>query len=67
MNVGDRVRWIHRPRGGYGYEVMVPGVVVALHPKRVTIRVKLRDGEEVLRRVSADNLRAPEEGAGDAE
>ena len=39
---GDRARWAHTPRGGYGYTRDVPCLVVRVTPKRVTVRARLQ-------------------------
>lgn len=51
------VRWIHNPRGGYGFAVPVDAVVVRVGPKRVRIRVPLKDGRHVERVVVPEKLR----------
>ena len=57
---GRLMRWIHRPRGGYGYDVAVPAVVLS-HAARpgtwVRIEVSRRDGSKVSRRVDVSSLR----------
>lgn len=40
--VGDRVNWLFRPRGGYGYAIPVAAVVERVGSSRVTIRVARR-------------------------
>lgn len=58
---GRLMLWIHRPRGGYGYEVAVPAVVLS-HASRpgtwVVVEVPRRDGSKVSRRVDVSSLRA---------
>lgn len=49
---GDEVIWFHEPRGGYGFEDAVPGVVVAVSAQRVRILVQRRDGSSVERSVT---------------
>lgn len=51
------VTWIHNPRGGYGFAVPVDAVVVRVGPKRVRIRVTLKDGRQVERLVKPESLR----------
>lgn len=46
LTVGDRVNWRQQPRGGYGFTRNVAGVVTALGPTRVQIRVAQRLGGE---------------------
>jgi hypothetical protein len=55
---GMSVRWIHNPRGGYGFAVPVDAVVVRVGPKRVRIRVPLMDGRHVERVVLPASLRS---------
>lgn len=62
LEVGAVVRWRHVMRGGYGYEEQVPGMVAAIGPQRVQIRVRVRDGREVNRWVKAEHLMRPERG-----
>ena len=38
--------WRHRPRGGYGYVIRIPVIVVSRDARRVTVR--LADGREVV-------------------
>jgi hypothetical protein len=40
--IGDRVTWENRSRSGYGYYRGIPGVVVKIGWKRVTIEVAQR-------------------------
>jgi hypothetical protein len=44
--IGALVTWLHKPRGGYGYEVRVPAEVRAIHRTtgRVTIAAALNGG-----------------------
>ena len=58
---GDRITWLHQPRGGYGYGYPVDGTVVRVSGRRVVIRVPLRSGDLVERRVHSENLRPREE------
>ena len=39
MKVGDRVNWLRQTTRGYGYDVVVAGVIEKINPKTVTIRV----------------------------
>lgn len=55
---GMAVRWIHNPRGGYGFAVPVDAVIVRVGPKRVRIRVLLKDGRHVERVVLPESLRS---------
>ncbi len=55
--VGERVTWIHTPRGGYGYTWPVEAEIVHVTPKRVRIRVALLSGEMVERTVRPEHLR----------
>lgn len=59
--LGRLVLWMHRPRGGYGYSVPIPAVVVshAMRPGTwVVIEVARRDGSKVKRRVDVASLRS---------
>jgi hypothetical protein len=58
LSPGMLVRWIHNPRGGYGFAVPVDAVVVRVGPKRVRIRVPLKDGRHVERIVAPESLRS---------
>lgn len=42
--VGDKCFWIRRPRGGYGYALRVPAVVVEVRPRRVVVDAELAAG-----------------------
>ena len=55
---GMTVFWIHNPRGGYGFAVPVDAVIVRVGPKRVRIRVPLKDGRHVERVVLPASLRS---------
>ena len=55
--VGDRVSWRREQRGGYGFVEHIPGVVLALTPRKARIRVALRDGTAVERHVDPASLR----------
>lgn len=57
LQPGMAVRWIHNPRGGYGFAVPVDAVVVRVC-QRVRIRVPLKDGRHVERAVSPESLRS---------
>jgi hypothetical protein len=56
LQVGDFVTWLHAQRGGWGYTEYVPGVVKRVGSKRITIRVRRKDGSEVLRVVRPENV-----------
>jgi len=58
---GDAITWLHQPRGGYGYVQPVDGTVVRIAGQRVVIRVPLRNGALVERRVRPEHLRRREE------
>ena len=58
LEPGMAVRWIHNPRGGYGFAVPVDAVVVRVSPKCVRIRVPLKDGRHVERVVAPKSLRS---------
>lgn len=55
---GMSVRWIHNPRGGYGFAVPVDAEVVRVGPKRVRICVTLKDGRRIERVVGPEALRS---------
>jgi hypothetical protein len=57
MKAGDRVTWMHIPRGGYGYSLPIDAEIVKLHAKHATVKVKKRSGEVVRRRVTLSSLR----------
>jgi hypothetical protein len=57
---GTSVTWLHQPRGGYGYVYPVDGTVVRVGGRHVTIRVPLRNGTLVERRVHPEHLRRRE-------
>jgi hypothetical protein len=57
---GAPTTWLHRPRGGYGYVYPVDGIVVRQAAQRVVIRVPLKDGTPVERRVRPEHLRRRE-------
>ena len=61
FSAGDRVIWLHQPRGGYGYVIPVDGTVVRVAGQSVVIRVPLKSGALVERRVPPENLRPVEE------
>ena len=61
FRTGDSITWLHQPRGGYGYVIPVDGTVVRAAGQHVVIRVPLRTGELVERRVRPENLRQREE------
>jgi len=58
LEPGMAVRWIHNPRGGYGFAVPVDAVIVCVGPKHVRIRVPLKDGRYVERVVKPESLRS---------
>lgn len=57
---GRLMTWIHRPRGGYGYEMAIP-VTVVEHASRpqtwVAVEIARRDGSLSVRRVDVSSLR----------
>lgn len=55
---GRLMLWLHRPRGGYGYLVPIPAVVVSHAGTWVVIEVARRDGSVVKRRVDVASLRS---------
>jgi len=57
--VGERVTWLHVPRGGYGYPFPVDAEVVRVAARRVRIRVEKQGGEPVERWVRPEHLRRP--------
>jgi hypothetical protein len=54
---GDRVTWMREARGGYGYVMPVPAVVVRVNRVRVTIRARLAAGGSKLVSVTPSRLR----------
>lgn len=56
-SVGDKVMWLHEPRGGYGFLIPVRAYVVKLGRRRVGIAALHKSGEWLPRWVSADRLR----------
>lgn len=55
-----KVTWLWTPRGGYGWSVPVAGIVEAVQPKTVRIRVARRVGEQWVlehKNVRAEHLR----------
>lgn len=57
LTTGQHVTWLHQPRGGYGYIIPVPAVVLAVRSQRVKIQVSKRNGQAVCRWVQASNIR----------
>jgi hypothetical protein len=58
ITIGQRVTWHHEPRGGYGFSVPVPGVVITRGGSLVAILVRKQSGEYVRRWVNPDRLEA---------
>ena len=55
---GEQVRWIHVPRGGYGFPIPVDAVILQTSGgDRVRIEVERTDGTKVQRWVHKRNLR----------
>jgi hypothetical protein len=54
---GNAVTWLHQLRGEWGYVWPVDGTVVHVAGRYIVIRVPLRSGELVERRVRPENLR----------
>lgn len=55
--VGDKVTWLHRPRGGYGYTFYIPARVIGFAATgRVKVLVEKADGLWVERFVREENL-----------
>ncbi len=61
---GAQVTWRHRPRGGCGYALALPGWVVKIGPRRVQIEVKQASGERVRRWVAPASLQPAEDNQG---
>ncbi len=59
MKPGDRMTWVHIPRGGYGYEFQVPCVIVRVGPKRATVDAQLARGGTKRVVVLLERLRPP--------
>lgn len=66
MFVGMLCAWRLRPRGGYGFTVMVPAKIVrlSLDGKRAVISVETRGGATVHRTVSHRSLTPARSGSG---
>lgn len=60
---GCLVKWLHKPRGGYGYTVPVPAKVLAVRRTSITIAARTKDGREVTRHVPFESLRWTDETA----
>ncbi len=58
MQPGDRIKWLHEYRGGWGYRDWIPGEVVKVNPKTLRIRVRLVDGTPVERTVKPEHVKA---------
>lgn len=54
---GLRVFWLHKPKGGYGYEMRIPVQVAKVGAKRVMVEVECGDGTRAKRIVSVSRLR----------
>lgn len=60
FTIGQRVTWLHQPRGGYGFTVPVDARVIRFSRRgRPVIEVRTAAGEIVTRCVLAESLRAP--------
>lgn len=57
MKAGDRVTWLHTPRGGYGYSIPIDVEIVRLHEAHATVKIKNRSGAIEQRRVARSKLR----------
>lgn len=60
FTTGQQVIWSSQPRGGYGYILDIPAVVVSVTPKRVRICAALKAGGVKLVTVHPHNLRLAE-------
>ena len=60
---GECVTWLHERRGGWGYVLRVPAVVIRSGRRRVLILVERRNGRQAERWVSRERLQpgAPRE------
>lgn len=58
LRVGQPVDWAYVPRGGWGWPIHVPGVVVRFGAARVCVQVQKVDGTWVERWVSPTTLTA---------
>ena len=56
MKQGDKVNWLHTPRGGYGYTQSIAAVVEGIGSKRVAISVMKNNGELVRKSVRQESL-----------
>ena len=58
MVIGDRVIWLHQPRGGYGYIFRIPVKILVSRGSRVKVEVTRKDGSRVERWVKRESLEA---------
>lgn len=61
VSAGDRVTWMHEPRGGYGYQIPVDATVVRVGPRRVLIEAVTAAGVAKQVWVAPERLRAATE------
>jgi hypothetical protein len=57
FKIGEKVIWLHYPRGGYGYCCPITATIAGLTNKKVKIEVMKKSGEKVFRYVLLDNLK----------
>lgn len=70
LKTADKVNWLYKDRGGYGYVRSIAGVVIRITPKKVQIRVARRHGAKwvgVSRWVEHERLSQRLSRAGEAE
>ena len=60
FKLGEQVIWSHSPRGGYGYIIAVPAVVVGFTNKRVRIAAQRNGQPPKTVSVRPENLRRNE-------
>lgn len=58
---GQPIVWLHQLRGGWGYVWPVDGHIVRTAGQHVIVRVPLKNGRLVERRVRPENLRPRKE------
>lgn len=56
--IGEAVVWTYTLQGGYGYTQKVDGIVEAITPKRVRIRVKKQTGDYASVSVKPEHLKS---------
>ena len=57
FTIGQKVWWLYKPPGGYGYTFAIYAVIERINPTRIQIQAYRRIGDPVLRWVKPDRLR----------